>query len=70
MSQKADVLIIGAGVIGLTTALFLLEQGYRVNVVAEHQPGEYHPDYTSPWAGAHWRTLANPEDTLQCGNAC
>ncbi|KAI8050420.1 hypothetical protein BDF22DRAFT_745296 [Syncephalis plumigaleata] len=36
MSQTADVLIIGAGVIGLTTALFLLEKGYRVNVVAEH----------------------------------
>ncbi|KAI9596748.1 hypothetical protein BDF19DRAFT_436649 [Syncephalis fuscata] len=65
MPKQPEVLIIGAGVIGLTTALFLLEQGYRVSLVGEHLPGEYHPDYTSPWAGAHWRTMAHSEDLLQ-----
>jgi D-amino-acid oxidase len=67
MSTSVEITIIGAGVIGLTTALFLLERGYQVNVVAEHLPGEYHPDYTSPWAGAHWRTMAGVDDKLQQG---
>jgi D-amino-acid oxidase len=59
--------VIGAGVVGLTTALEIARRGHYVRVVAEHMPGEFHPDYTSPWAGAHWRSMAEPDETLQVG---
>ncbi|CAG8527878.1 8719_t:CDS:1 [Ambispora gerdemannii] len=58
MSKKC-VVVIGAGVSGLTTATLLLKQekGYHVTIVAKHFPGELTGEYTSPWAGANWRSL-------------
>lgn len=47
---KADVLIVGAGVSGLTTAVCLAESGRRVRVVAEKGP----LGTTSAVAGASW----------------
>src|ERR1700722_16939510 len=44
------VLVIGAGVIGLTTAVCLRRQGYGVTVVAE----KFAPQVTSVVAGALW----------------
>lgn len=38
-----------AGVIGLQTAIFLLEEGYKVTIIAEHFPGDTSLEYTSPW---------------------
>lgn len=38
-STRADVLVIGAGFTGLSTALHLAEQGASVRVVDSHQPG-------------------------------
>ncbi|MCJ1402428.1 hypothetical protein MMC11_005648 [Xylographa trunciseda] len=64
--SKAHVLVIGAGVIGLQTALTLLRAGYAVSIVAEYWPGEGQPGYTSDWAGAHWRTHASAEDEELC----
>ena len=49
MSQ-ADVLVVGAGVAGLTTAVCLAESGARVRVVARERP----EDTTSMAAGAVW----------------
>ena len=49
MSQ-ADVLVVGAGVAGLTTAVCLAESGARVRVVARERP----EDTTSTTAGAVW----------------
>ena len=49
MSQ-ADVLVVGAGVAGLTTAVCLAESGARVRVVARERP----EDTTSTAAGAVW----------------
>src|ERR1051326_5696898 len=46
----SDVLVIGAGVAGLTTAVCLAEAGARVAVQAELPPGET----TSAVAGAIW----------------
>src|SRR5436309_2871906 len=43
------VLVLGAGVIGLTTAVTLAEAGHRVTVVADEIPGR-----TSLAAGASW----------------
>ncbi|KAG8907549.1 hypothetical protein FRB99_003707 [Tulasnella sp. 403] len=52
--ENIHVVVIGAGVIGLTTAIRTLEAGFRVSIVAEHFPGDVKSIYyTSPWAGAH-----------------
>lgn len=45
----ADVVVLGAGVIGLTTAVALAEAGFGTTVVAEEIPGR-----TSLAAGASW----------------
>ena len=54
--QQTNVVIIGAGVIGLTTALLLAEddKNYSITVVAKHMPGDSDIEYASPWAGANW----------------
>ncbi|KAA8904997.1 D-amino-acid oxidase [Sphaerosporella brunnea] len=55
MTGKRNVVVVGAGVVGLTTALTLLRRGtYDVTVVSKHMPGDYNIEYTSPWAGANW----------------
>lgn len=60
MNKKVNV--IGSGVIGLTTAILLQEKGYQVTIIASEFPGEQHSDYTSPCAGARWKTLAPNSD--------
>ncbi|TEB29963.1 D-amino-acid oxidase [Coprinellus micaceus] len=54
-AQKPPIVVLGAGVIGLTTALRVQEQGkYDVAVVAETLPTDpLTIRYTSHWAGAH-----------------
>ncbi|KAF9435148.1 hypothetical protein BGZ76_006816 [Entomortierella beljakovae] len=67
-SQKTiyNVNILGAGVSGLSTALALLEKGhYSVKIIATHLPSDLSIDYTSPWAGAHWRSYADIADVEQ-----
>ncbi|KAG2216028.1 hypothetical protein INT46_007088 [Mucor plumbeus] len=56
------VTVIGAGVVGLTTALLLQQRGYDVTIVADHFPGDKSIEYTSPVAGARWKTLAPNSD--------
>ena len=48
--MNPDFLVIGAGVVGLTTALCARQAGYEVVVVAER----FAPDITSVVAGALW----------------
>ncbi|KIM33056.1 hypothetical protein M408DRAFT_326716 [Serendipita vermifera MAFF 305830] len=56
------VTILGAGVIGLSTALELQKHGCKVTIVAECMPGdEKSIRYTSPWAGAHHVTFAGKD---------
>ncbi|RCH79813.1 hypothetical protein CU098_003470 [Rhizopus stolonifer] len=67
MSQT-KITVIGAGVIGLTTALSLKQDGYEnVKVVARHLPGDINIQYTSPYAGAHWRTMAPNDNPMLQG---
>lgn len=44
-----------AGVIGLTTALRLVQTGYKVVIIARHRPFDRDINYASPWAGGHYR---------------
>ncbi|NML20722.1 FAD-binding oxidoreductase [Pseudoflavitalea sp. G-6-1-2] len=49
-TQEPGVLVIGAGVAGLTTALCLAEKNFRVTIVADR----FAPNLTSVVAGALW----------------
>ncbi|ETS84914.1 hypothetical protein PFICI_02939 [Pestalotiopsis fici W106-1] len=54
-TNSAPIVVIGAGVIGLTTALSLCRAGYtNVKVIAKHMPADFETEYTSKWAGADW----------------
>ncbi|KAF1967372.1 nucleotide-binding domain-containing protein [Bimuria novae-zelandiae CBS 107.79] len=59
------VVVIGAGVTGLQTSISLREAGYEVVLIAKHFPGDQSIEYTSPWAGAHWRSHAGEDDLEQ-----
>lgn len=50
--MESQVVVLGAGVIGLTTALQLQQKGFHVTILAHHLPGDLDKDYTSPWYGA------------------
>jgi len=63
MQDPKQVVIIGAGVVGLTTAVRIQERGgYQVEIVAEILPSDPKSiKYTSHWAGAHHVSLAGPD---------
>ncbi|AEO65939.1 uncharacterized protein THITE_2113587 [Thermothielavioides terrestris NRRL 8126] len=53
------VVVIGAGVIGLSCAILLQQAGYTVTIVARDFPAPFETmdpstkiNYTSPWGGA------------------
>jgi D-amino-acid oxidase len=60
MSSSDAYIVIGAGVIGLTTALELKSQypASSIKILATHLPGDRSISYTSPWAGANWLSVA------------
>ncbi|KAG0353548.1 hypothetical protein BG005_007169 [Podila minutissima] len=61
--EKPLAAVIGAGVVGLTTALLLQCNGYDVTVIAADFPKDpKSPDYASTKAGAHWRTMCDEDD--------
>ncbi|KAL2818162.1 FAD dependent oxidoreductase [Aspergillus cavernicola] len=54
-----NVVVIGAGVAGLTTALLLSKKsGYTILVAGKHMPGDYDIEYASPWAGANYMPVS------------
>jgi hypothetical protein len=55
-------------VIGLTTALVLLRAGYRIQVIAVHKPGDLDINYTSPWAGAYYRSVPDVDPVSRLEN--
>jgi hypothetical protein len=67
MSSNSEVVIVGAGVIGLTLGNLLLDSGkyQKVSIVAEHIGSSDHPEYCSSKAGANWMSVA--EDKVHIG---
>lgn len=60
MEDSVEIIVVGAGVLGLSAALALSENllsPHKITIVAKHFPDDYiyNTDYTSPWAGAHFR---------------
>lgn len=62
-----NITILGAGVIGLSTALTLAHTypSASITVVAKHFPGDRSIEYTSPWAGANWSSMAHDNGPLE-----
>ncbi|KAI5474759.1 D-amino-acid oxidase [Pseudohyphozyma bogoriensis] len=61
-----SVVVLGAGCVGLTTAIALLEAGTPVIVLAAHLPGDpLTPVYASTAAGAHHLSFAADDDWRQ-----
>lgn len=66
-SDPQHIAILGAGIIGLTSSL-VLAHAYpdsQITVVAKHFPGDRSIEYTSPWAGANWSSMANDNGPLE-----
>ncbi|ODV60177.1 FAD-dependent oxidoreductase [Ascoidea rubescens DSM 1968] len=59
-----NIIVVGAGVIGLSAAYELSKQGYKVFIISKHVPDEepYSYEYTSAWAGAHFRPFPSHSD--------
>lgn len=64
---ERHITILGAGVIGLTSSLALANAypDAKITVVAKHFPGDRSIEYTSPWAGANWASMANDNGALE-----
>jgi D-amino-acid oxidase len=61
------IAILGAGIIGLTSALVLAHAhpSASITITAKHFPGDRSIEYTSPWAGANWSSMANDNGPLE-----
>ncbi|KAL1409460.1 hypothetical protein Q8F55_003443 [Vanrija albida] len=59
-----DVVVLGAGILGVATADALTSAGLRVAIVARDLPQDAHSaQFASPWAGANWSSFAaNPAE--------
>ncbi len=65
--EPQNITILGAGVVGLTTSLVLANSypSAKITVVAKHFPGDRSIEYTSPWAGANWSSMAHDNGPLE-----
>ncbi|KAI0385677.1 hypothetical protein F5Y04DRAFT_244410 [Hypomontagnella monticulosa] len=64
-NPDSRVVVLGAGIVGLQTALVLKDAGLDVVIVAKDFPGSEDPLYTSKWSGAQWRSnfdVGNQQD--------
>lgn len=49
--QQQHIVVVGAGVIGLTNAYELRERGYKVTILARDMPHDgFSRTFASPWA--------------------
>ncbi|KAF9090393.1 hypothetical protein BGX29_011507 [Mortierella sp. GBA35] len=69
IQERPLVAVIGAGVVGLTTALLLQCNHYDVTIISDEFPWEKpKADYASPKAGAHWRSMCDEDDERAKGH--
>lgn len=62
-SIAPHIVVVGAGVLGLTNAYILRERGYRVSILARDLPQDsFSQTFASPWAGANWCSFATLTD--------
>ncbi|GAA5832364.1 hypothetical protein JCM3766R1_002396 [Sporobolomyces carnicolor] len=64
-ASPSPVIVLGAGCIGLTTAIEVLKSGLPVLLLAHHLPGELAAEYASTAAGAHHLSFAADSDWRQ-----
>lgn len=66
-SHPEHIAILGAGIIGITSSLVLAHAypNSKITLVAKHFPGDRSIEYTSPWAGANWSSMANDNGLLE-----
>lgn len=60
VGKEEEIAVLGAGIVGLTTAYLLIQQGYRVNLYAELTPFEFSkekPEITTTVAAGYWMPL-------------
>lgn len=65
MAEQKQILVVGAGVVGLTTALVLAQKlaNSKIHLVSKDLPSDPDADlYTSPKAGAHWSSENSKEN--------
>jgi D-amino-acid oxidase len=70
MSSRPAIVVLGAGIIGLTTALCLVQSPlgttHIIHVLADHWPDDpVDPKYASGIAGAHHLSFADDDDKRQ-----
>jgi len=67
MAAPRPIVVLGAGIIGLTTATRLLEAGHdNVHILASHLPSDpLDARYASTIAGAHHLSFADDSDERQ-----
>ncbi|WFC99292.1 D-amino-acid oxidase [Malassezia yamatoensis] len=62
-ASSKQAVIVGAGVLGLTSALELRKRGYNVTIIAKDLPHDRHSQaFASPWAGANWLSYAGKDE--------
>ncbi|PWZ02031.1 nucleotide-binding domain-containing protein [Testicularia cyperi] len=62
-SRTSHVVVVGAGVLGLTDAFELRERGHKVTILARELPEDsFSQNFASPWAGANWCSFATLQD--------
>lgn len=64
------IVVIGAGVVGLTTARLLQERGHSVVIVAKWLPGDMSIEYTSPYAGMSFEIIDTNKAAKVCSTPC
>ncbi|KAF8217780.1 FAD dependent oxidoreductase [Mycena galopus ATCC 62051] len=65
MADELNIFVVGAGVVGLSTAIRALEAGFHVTIFAETFPGDTKTiKYTSCWAAANHISVATTNTLL------
>ncbi|SPC64487.1 related to D-amino-acid oxidase [Ustilago sp. UG-2017b] len=63
MRANTHIVVLGAGVLGITNAFELRERGYKVTILARDLPQDsFSQTFASPWAGANWCSFATLQD--------